>query len=347
MMVSNAQRNAVGALFDVASSVADVNRPATTAEVVSLAVSATRLGPDQSGAVVRAASVPLHTLVCHDTPFHALSALAASGALAVLVPEVAALDLDQGGKNLHKDNLVHSLAVCAQAPPRPRLRWAALLHDIGKAPTRSFASGKVTFHNHEVVGARLTLALFARLGYQASFAAGVAHLVYTSGRTHGDAAVWSDRALRRFAREIAGPDAVSVSVAHVARPGWIPPASGDDGIFDWATLDHALLDDALDLSRVDCTSGRPGRRAQVVAQVDDVAARIAGVAAADGRALLRPALDGHQIGAILGIGPGAELGAARTHLLSVAAAGVALDEVSATTELHRWWAARLGAAVAS
>lgn len=247
----------------------------------------------------------LDRLLLLTDPSSALTALFASQLGVALLPEVAALDLDQGGRNLHKDNLAHSIKVVAQAPPRIQLRWACLCHDLGKPATRKIEGSKVTFYNHEVVGQKITYRMLTRLGYTEQFAKSVSILVEISGRTHGFDDSWTDSALRRFITD-AGP----------------------------------LLGDALDLSRADCTSARPGRRQQVLSQVDAVSARIDKVIADDALKVYRPALTGEQIMATLGIKPGPQVGAAYKFLLSIATEGIVLSTEQAAEQLLDWWAHR-------
>jgi len=247
----------------------------------------------------------LDRLLLLTDPSSALTALFASQLGVALLPEVAALDLDQGGRNLHKDNLAHSIKVVAQAPPRIQLRWACLCHDLGKPATRKIEGSKVTFYNHEVVGQKITYRMLTRLGYTEQFAKSVSILVEISGRTHGFDDSWTDSALRRFITD-AGP----------------------------------LLRDALDLSRADCTSARPGRRQQVLSQVDAVSARIDKVIADDALKVYRPALTGEQIMATLGIKPGPQVGAAYKFLLSIATEGIVLSTEQAAEQLLDWWAHR-------
>jgi poly(A) polymerase len=232
-----------------------------------------------------------------------LVALFDSGWGELLLPEVAALDLEQGGRHLHKDNLRHSLQVCAQAVPRRRVRWAALLHDVGKASTRQITGDKVTFYHHEAVGRRLAEQLLVRLGYTTAFAEEVGAVVELSGRTHAFDEHWSDSAIRRFITD-----------------------AGE------------YVDDVLDLSRADCTSRRAGRKDEVRAQVDAVAARIAGVREADARQAVRPALDGQAIMALLGLEPSPEVGRAYRWLLGFAQAGEILTVAEAEQRLVAWWA---------
>lgn len=251
------------------------------------------------------ARLALERLLTTSDPTPGLHALFDTTLGRSLLPEVAALDLEQGGKRLHKDNLRHSIIVCGQAPARLRVRWAALLHDVGKAPTRRIEGGKVTFYHHEAVGERLAVSLLSRLGYEPGFTGEVGALVAISGRTHGFDGEWTDSAVRRFVAEVG-----------------------------------ELLEDALDLSRADCTSGRPGRRAQVLSQVDAVSARVERVRAGDAKARIRPALDGGEIMEILSLSPGPAVGRAYRYLLEQAHSGAELTRDEAVTALREFWATR-------
>lgn len=289
-----------------AALLSDPRDPETTDALRELASTIDAAGVDwvAAGRVVDAA-------VCAAAPLAGLRALFASGLGAVLLPEIAALDLDgrvrADGTTRHKDNLDHSLRVCAQTPARRRARWAALLHDIGKAPTRRLAAGKVTFYGHEAVGARLTRERLTAYGFDTSFVSEVATLVETSGRIHGWMDEnWDDAAVRRWVRDI-----------------------GDD-----------LVVDALDVARADCTSARPGRCAQVRAEVDAFQERIDEVAAADAERARRPALDGDAIAATLGIAPGPQLGQAWRWLRDWTAAHTDATVDEARAALVAWWAQR-------
>lgn len=320
----------------VARVLTDLDRAATPGELALLTESAAAAHTTDPGALAR----DLDVLVTAATPLHGLFALRDAGVLDLVLPELAALDLDQSGRRIHKDNLAHSMQVAAQAPPRRRVRWAALLHDVGKAPTRRIEGSTVTFRNHEIVGARMTLDLFDRLGYDRSVGEQVAHLVFTSGRTHGDSATWTDAAVRRFVRDVAGPGAVAASMEAVQRTSRDDAPDRDGTSLNWADVDAAMLADALDLSRADCTSRRPGRRAEVLAQVDAVEARIGAVRDGDLSRAVRPALDGNEIAALLGIAPGPVLGAAYRHLRDLAADGVVLSRDEAERVLTDWWEAQ-------
>lgn len=224
------------------------------------------------------------------------------------LPEVAALDMDQGGRTLHKDNLDHTIQVVARTPRRDGLvgRWAALCHDLGKPATRRIhGDGTVTFHGHETVGTRITRQFLSRLGQPAGLIDDVNNVVTVTGRLGADTVgIWSDSAVRRLTRD-AGP----------------------------------LFDVVLDLARADCTSRRPGRQAHVAAAVDAFAARSRELQAYDAAARRRPPLDGAAVMALLDLEPGPEVGVAMRwlyqHHLDTGS-----DQDAVARDLVAWWSSR-------
>jgi poly(A) polymerase len=213
--------------------------------------------------------IALSALLLADDP----AALAAAWpAVAAAVPELAALDMDQGGRRLHKDNVAHTIAVVAKMPRTERLRLTALFHDIGKPPTRRIDAGHVTFHDHERVGARLTRVVMDRLGYPLQLTAEVATLVELSGATKGSE-IWTDAAVRRFVSQ-----------------------AGD------------LLDDLLVFAERDVTSRHAHKHREVSAQVAALRGRNAAVAALDAERARRPVVDGRAIMQRYGLAPGPRVG---------------------------------------
>ncbi len=221
------------------------------------------------------------------------------------LPELPALRLEQDPIHRHKDVLSHTVAVTAQAPPRLRVRLAALFHDIGKPKTRRIDDEGVTFRHHEAVGSKMTRARMPELGFDADITSEVSRLVFLSGRFKGYADGWSDSAVRRYAR--------------------------DGG---------ALLGDLNDLVRSDCTSRNPRRVAALHAALDDLEARIAELARLEARRAERPEIDGQAVMAHLGIGPGPEIGEALKFLLELKRTEGVLGRTEILTRLDRWWAAR-------
>jgi len=218
----------------------------------------------------------------------ALEWLRRCGFVAAVLPELqATVDFAQEVGRRHKDVWKHTRQVVAQASPRPALRWAALLHDVGKVPTRRLLpSGKVTFHGHAQAGARMFDDIARRLAFPAPLAARVRFLVAQHLRASQYRSSWSDSAVRRFDRQ-AG--------------------------------DH--LDDLLALSRADVTSARPQRRARARAQIDELAARVTALRQIDARRPPLPSGLGRAIMAALALPPGPEIGAIKAGLERAIARG--------------------------
>lgn len=171
-----------------------------------------------------------------------------SGALAAFLPELhATVDFSQEAGRRHKDVWEHTKQVVVQAAPRPAVRWAALLHDIGKVRTRSFTpDGKVTFHRHSEVGAKMFEDIGRRLRFDREAHRTLRFLILHHLRPNQYVTSWTDSAVRRFEKEV-GP----------------------------------YLGDLLDLSRADITSRRPGKRQQALVNIDALAGRIEQIKAED------------------------------------------------------------------
>lgn len=247
----------------------------------------------------------LEETLSEDDPTAALTNLFASPDGRAALPEVAALHMPDG-HGLHKDNLTHTFQVVRQAPNRLRVRLAALFHDVGKPPTRVIANGKVTFHDHEAVGARLTRKRLTALGFDKALASEVAELVRISGRTHGFDGNWTDSAVRRFVHD-----------------------AGD------------LYTDALDLARADCTSKHADRRKRARQKVDAFHARAQAIAANDAKRAIRPPIDGNRIAELLGLsgqkGPAMKpVGDAYRMLVARAEAGENLTAQEAEAAVLAW-----------
>jgi poly(A) polymerase len=171
-----------------------------------------------------------------------------SGGLAAVLPELhATVDFSQEAGRKHKDVWEHTKVVVIQAAPRPAVRWAALLHDIGKVKTRTFtADGKVHFHRHSEVGARMFEDIGRRFQFDREAHRTLRFLILHHLRPNQYVPSWTDSAVRRFEKEV-GP----------------------------------YLPDLLDLSRADITSRRPGKRQQALVNIDALAGRIAHIKAED------------------------------------------------------------------
>jgi poly(A) polymerase len=231
-----------------------------------------------------------------------------TGLADLFLPELPAMRLEQDPIHHHKDVLAHTIAVVRQTSPRRLLRLAALLHDVGKPKTRSFTDNGVTFHHHEVVGARMARDRMQALRYGNDDVETVRQLVYLHLRFHTYGLGWTDAAVRRFVRD-AG--------------------------------DH--LEDLIDLTRSDVTT-RNKRKADALARrMDELEARIAELAEREELEAIRPDLDGRQVMDHLGIGPGRHVGEALAMLLEARLEEGPLGEAEAIARVDAWWAARGGA----
>jgi poly(A) polymerase len=173
-----------------------------------------------------------------------------AGVLGVLLPELeATVDFSQEAGRRHKDVWEHTKQVVRQSVPKPMVRWAALLHDIGKVPTRvMLPDGRVTFHRHAEVGARMWDPVARRLGFDRNERHKIRFLILHHLRGNAYEPSWTDAAVRRFDHEMG---------------------------------EH--LDDLLDLSRADVTSRRPGRRQEAVANIHALKERILAIRELDAR----------------------------------------------------------------
>ncbi len=234
------------ALLNVAASVANEGKvpdPAIT-EVARLAAPAlveldSEKVRDGIEAVIMGRDLDLGLQWMHD-----------AGILKVLLPELeATVDFSQEAGRRHKDVWEHTKQVVRQSVPKPAVRWAALLHDIGKVPTRVLLpDGRVTFHRHAEVGARMFDPIAKRFGFDRSGRQKVRFLILHHLRANAYEPSWTDAAVRRFDHEM-----------------------GES------------LDELLDLSRADVTSRRPGRRQEAVANIHALKERIVAIRELDAR----------------------------------------------------------------
>lgn len=266
-----------------------------TAAVVEMAERLTIVAPER----IRD---ELDKLVIVPDPSAGLWFLYDTGLAEHFLPELPALRLEQDPIHHHKDVLAHTIAVVAKTRPERVVRLSALFHDIGKPETRAFDAGRVSFHHHEVVGARMTRRRMRELRYSNETVDDVTRLVYLHLRFHTYSMGWTDAAVRRFVRD-AGP----------------------------------LLDRLIDLTRSDCTTRNKRKAARLSARMDELEARIAALAAEEELAAIRPDLDGRAVMDVLGIGPGPEIGRALDHLLELRLERGPLGRDVAEAELRRWW----------
>ena len=253
-------------------------------------------------------------------PRAGLELLCASGLAEHVLPELPALRLEVDEHHRHKDVYQHSLTVLEQAidlegpadgPPESVpgpdlvLRLAALLHDVGKPATRRFeAGGGVSFHHHEVVGAKLTAKRLRALRFDKETTRAVARLVELHLRFHGyGEGQWTDSAVRRYVTD-----------------------AGE------------LLPRLHRLTRADCTTRNVKKARRLAATYDDLEQRIERLLEHEELKAVRPELDGNEIAEVLGIRPGPVLGRAYKHLLAVRLDEGPIGKEAAAERLRSWWA---------
>lgn len=227
------------------------------------------------------------------------------------LPEIPALRAERDPLNRHKDVYRHTLAVVEGCPADdPVLRLAALLHDVGKPATREFhGGGKVTFHHHEVVGARLARKRLKALAYPRQVIEDVSQLVFMHLRFHGYAdGTWTDSAVRRYINDCGREE----------------------------QLRRLNL-----LTRADVTTQNPRKARRLQRAMDEFEQRIARLREEEELERIRPAIDGHQIMRHLGIGPGPLVGEA-WHMLKEARLDEGPMGVDRAYELLDAWAEEKG-----
>ncbi|GHB16734.1 CCA tRNA nucleotidyltransferase [Streptomyces chryseus] len=252
-------------------------------------------------------------LILSANPRKGLRLLVDSGIASHVLPELPALRLESDEHHKHKDVYEHSLTVLEQAidleegGPDLVLRLAALLHDIGKPRTRRFETdGRVSFHHHEVVGAKMTKKRMTALKYSNDMIKDVSLLVELHLRFHGyGTGEWTDSAVRRYVRD-AGPQ----------------------------------LERLHKLTRSDCTTRNKRKAGALSRAYDGLEERIAQLKEQEELDSIRPDLDGNQIMEILGVGPGPEIGKAYKFLLELRLENGPMEHDAAVAALKDWWASQ-------
>jgi poly(A) polymerase len=271
----------------------------------------TAMSEELNRVTVERVQVELSKLLVGEHPRAGVELMVDTGLAAHVLPEVPAMRLEIDEHHQHKDVYQHSLVVLEQAialeepdtEPDLVLRLAALLHDIGKPDTRRhIPGGGVSFHHHEVVGAKMVRKRLRTLRYSKEITEDVAQLVYLHLRFHGyGRGEWTDSAVRRYVTD-AGP----------------------------------LLSRLHKLVRADCTT-RNRRKAMALQRTyDELEQRIARLAAEEDLARVRPDLDGNEIMRLLGIPPGPLVGQAWTFLKELRLEHGPLEHDQAVAELMRW-----------
>jgi poly(A) polymerase len=254
----------------------------------------------------------LNKLLLGAAPRNGLEVMVDTGLADAVLPELPALRMAADEHGEHKDVYAHTLQVLDQAidletdGPDLVLRWAALLHDIGKPATRAFApGGRVTFHHHEVVGARMARKRLKALRASNDLIDDVSQLVFLHLRFYGyRSSEWTDSAVRRYVVD-AGP----------------------------------LLPRLHKLVRSDCTTRNKRKAAALSAAYDALEERIAALKEQEELDSIRPDLDGNQIMEVLGIPPGRLVGQAYKHLLALRMEHGPLGHDRAVEELRAWYGA--------
>jgi poly(A) polymerase len=231
--------------------------------------------------------------------------LANTGLAQEFLPELLALSLEQDPIHRHKDVLAHTIAVVGKTKPDRILRLAALFHDVGKPRTRAFGPNGVSFHHHDVVGARMTRQRMQALRYSGDDIAAVSKLVELHLRFHTYAMGWTDSALRRYARD-----------------------AGD------------LLQRLNELTRADCTTRNERRVKELETRMDELEVRLAELNERETLSAIRPELDGDQVMSLLGIQPSRAVGNALEFLLEIRLEEGLLGEEAAKARLLAWWEAQ-------
>ncbi|HZC90726.1 MAG TPA: CCA tRNA nucleotidyltransferase [Mycobacterium sp.] len=275
------------------------------------------MAPELGRITVERVAGELDKLLLGADPVAGIDLMVETGMGDVVLPEVGGMRMAIDEHHQHKDVYQHSLTVLRQAialeDPPPEggpdlvLRWAALLHDIGKPATRKHeADGGVSFHHHEVVGAKMTRKRLRALKYSKQLVDDISQLVYLHLRFHGYGdGKWTDSAVRRYVTD-AGP----------------------------------LLPQLHKLVRADCTTRNKRRAARLQANYDDLEARIAELVAKEDLQRVRPDLDGNEIMELLGIPAGPQVGEAWRYLKELRLDRGPLTREEATTELMSWWESR-------
>jgi poly(A) polymerase len=248
----------------------------------------------------------LDKLVVVADPSEGLWFLVKTGLADEFIPELAALALEQDPLHRHKDVLAHTIAVVQRARPDRIVRLAALFHDIGKPKTRSFGpGGTVSFHHHELVGARMTRDRMRALRYPADDIDKVSKLVELHLRFHTYAMGWTDSAVRRYVRD-----------------------GGD------------LLDELNELTRCDCTTRNAAKAKALSRRMDELEERIAELRDREELAAIRPDLDGRDVMEHLGLAPGPVVGRALAYLLEARLEEGPHSRDEAIALLENWWASQ-------
>lgn len=249
----------------------------------------------------------LDKLMVVPSPEAGLWFLVRTGLAGEFLPELPALELEQDPIHRHKDVLAHTIAVVGKTRPERLVRLAALFHDVGKPKTRAFGPEGVTFHHHDVVGARMTRERMRALRYSEEDVEAVSRLVELHLRFHTYRLGWTDRAVRRYVRD----------------------ASGD-------------VDRLNELTRCDCTTRNQAKARALSRRLDELEVRIEELREREALDALRPELDGNEVMEILGIPPGREVGEALAFLMELRLDEGVVGKEEAARRLSEWRSRKAG-----
>jgi poly(A) polymerase len=244
-------------------------------------------------------------LLVLDDPSAGLWFVCQTGLAEHFLPELPAMSVEQDPIHRHKDVLAHTIAVVNNTEPDLVLRMSALLHDIGKPATRRFGDNGVSFHHHEVVGARMARKRLDALKWPTDDRDEVVKLVELHLRFHTYAMGWTDSAIRRYVRD-AGP----------------------------------LLERLNKLTRADCTTRNENKAKRLSDRMDRLERDIERLRAQEELDAIRPDLDGQQVMDYLGISPSRTVGEALSFLLEIRLEEGPIGEQEAYRRLDEWWSGR-------
>lgn len=243
----------------------------------------------------------LSKLLVANEPSRGLDLLVKTGLADEVIPELPALAMEQDPVHRHKDVLHHTYAVVEGMPPTLVGRLGALMHDIGKPATRAFGPEGVSFHHHEVVGARMTVERLRELRYPNHIVEDVRQLVFLHLRFHTFRLGWTDAAVRRYVRDAGN-----------------------------------LLDTLNQLVRADCTTRNKAKAKELQDRMDELEARIAELTEREELSKIRPPLDGHDIMAFFDLKPSRDVGEALKFLTELRIERGPMGRGEAFKELETW-----------
>lgn len=278
--------------------------PRVHAAIINMAIQLNRVS-------VERVAVELDKMLLGDDPVAGVELLVNTGVGTILLPEVGGMQIAIDEHHQHKDVYQHSLQVLRQAidledEPDLVLRWAALLHDIGKPATKQHTEDGVSFHHHDLVGAKMTRKRLKALKYPKQMVDDISRLVELHLRFHGYRdGNWSDAAVRRYVVD-AGP----------------------------------LLSQLGKLTRADCTTRSRKKAEWLQHAYNELENRVAELCEVENLSRVRPDLDGNDIMRILGIPAGPQVGEAWNFLKELRLDRGPLTPEEATTELLAWYASR-------